>query len=168
MAEFELDIKGLEQLERNLKQLDQKNMLATFKSSLRAGGQVVLKAARKKLPANYNTLKKALKLKPRRQRSINELKINIGLTVGKSAKYDGWYGHFVEYGIDPHEIPKTRSLKNKKKKKILTINGNFRRSAMHKGVKASPFMRPAIDNNLVAVQIAYAKSLDKNIKKRIK
>lgn len=169
MAEFELDVKGFEQLERNLKKLDQNNMLATFRASVRASGRVIVKAARNNLPANYNTLRKALTVKPRRQRSINELKVNVGPTTGKNARYNGWYGHFVEYGITPHDIPskKKRNLKNRKNKKILKFNDGFYSSVKHKGVKAHPFLRPAVDQNLGAVQKAYVKTLMKNIKKRL-
>lgn len=47
-----------------------------------------------------------------------------------------------EFGTKPHVIPKAR----KRGRKVLLLpNGGFRRSVMHPGQKARPFIRPGYD-----------------------
>ncbi len=136
-----LKIEGLKELNHALKQLPRRAANRALKSSIRAGGRVVVKAARRNLPPNYVVLKKSLFVKVLRQGkySINAL---VGPRTGKDARYDGWYAHIVEFGAAPHEI--TIATRN-----VLASQGQvFGTKVKHPGVAARPFFRPAFDGNI--------------------
>ncbi len=156
-----IQISGFSQLERNLKKLSPQQMKSVFKSSLNGAARIIVVAAKNNLPKNYDTLRRSITTKARRSKKPAEMTVSVGLTVGVTAKYDGWYGHMVEYGVQGHDIPskKVRHLRNRKEKKILKINSDFVTSVNHPGVKAVPFMRPAIGNNLDKVLTTYKENL---------
>ena len=145
--EFELEVKGLKQLDRALKQLPARSAKRAIRSATRAGGREIIKEARKNL-RKYNktkNLSKSLSIKMLRPRQYSITAL-IGPRVGKDQKYDGWYAHLVEFGVAPHTI-------KSKKKGVLKLTdaltlGNDQalvKSVEHPGHPAKPFMRPAYD-----------------------
>jgi len=158
---FTADIKGLKELNKNLKRLDSRSTKNVLRAALRAGGRVVVKEARNKLPSEYDTLQRALTLKLQRQRSPVEMKLNVGLTMGSGARYDGWYGHIVEFGAAPHDIPASGS-------KLMNIgDGQVATKVRHPGVKKRPFLRPAFEQNILKIQKVFISKLWTGIKKKM-
>ena len=98
MSDVTVQIKGLDDLKRSLKQFPinvQKNILV---ASIRAEASHIAKVAKSKVPKKSGNLKRAIKVKKRRTKNKSYIKFSIGLTIGNSAKHDGFYGHIVEFG----------------------------------------------------------------------
>lgn len=163
---IKVKITGLKNLEKNLKKLELKQAKNVLRASIRAGGRVVVKAARNNLPGNYIVLRKSLTVKVKRQRSPVFIVAQVGTTTGKNARYDGYYANMVEFGTDPHVIPRKRGSKSSKVNKILKFNDNvYRTSINHPGTPARPFLRPAFDNNIRQIEKAFAAKMWEGIKK---
>ena len=130
-----IDVKGVIELNRLLKQLPGRVARNVARSGLRAGGAVIRDDARANLPSNYGTLKKSIYTKIGRQRSPYLMAARIGPRSGGS-KYDGWYGHIVEYG--------TLGSRAEPVKKSRTVN---HATPLPTGLKPIPFMRPAFESS---------------------
>ncbi len=71
------------------------------------------------------------------QRRLTAVTVGVG-PVRKATNRARWR----EFGTKPHVIPKAR----KRGRKVLLLpNGGFRRSVMHPGQSARPFIRPGYD-----------------------
>lgn len=156
---------GLKKIEKKLKKLDPNKAKGLLRASLRAGGRVVVKAAKARLGSNYKTLRKSLTVRVKRQRSARFMDAEVGPTVGRDAKYNGWYAHIVEGGADPHTIPKSNKRGDRNAKTLQLDEKTFRSVVQHPGIAARPFMRPAYDNNVKAIEKAFAKKMWEGINK---
>jgi len=157
-----IKVTGLRELNKNLKKLKGRQAQNVIAASLRAGGRVIVKEARTRLDPEYETLSKSLTVKVKRRRSPYVLNAVIGPTTGRKAKFDGWYAHFVEFGVDPHEL-------TIKSKKVMNIgDDNFATTASHPGIKAKPFLRPAVDSTLRQIEKAYSKKMWEGIRKLLR
>lgn len=153
------DVKGIKELERTLKKMTGREANNAVAAGLRAGGRVIVKDARSRLPSEYDILKKSLTVKIKRRSSPYVLDGSIGPTVGSNAKFNGWYAHFIEFGVDPHEIKPKRS-------KLMNIGDDrWSTKVSHPGIKKIPFLRPAAENNMPQVQRAYIDKVWTAIKK---
>jgi HK97 gp10 family phage protein len=119
-------IEGLESLQKAFSLLPQRVAVKAASKAVRAGANVILKAARMKVPVDTGNLKKSIAVKVlNKRRDAMQVAAIIGPRVvnrRSKAKHDGFYGFFVEYGT--------------------------------KKVRSQPFMRPAYDENKVAAQQA--------------
>ena len=71
------------------------------------------------------------------QRTATRVTVGVGPTKPATRA-----ARWREFGTKPHVIPKAR----KRGRKVLLLpNGGFRRSVMHPGQKARPFIRPGYD-----------------------
>ena len=97
MADFvSIKLEGAEELERQLKGLDETLRKKAYRKALTKGANVVLKSAKEKVPVDTGNLKRSLAKKV--TVSKREHSARIGWTQGKQAKHDAYYGHMVEYG----------------------------------------------------------------------
>jgi len=162
MSAFDVKFSGVKEFEKQIKKLTGKAAKKVLKSSLKKGASVIVKEARRNLPSQYRTLKKALRSSFRRPKTQFYQTVKIGFTVGGSAKYDGWYAHIVEGGSKAHAI-------NAKTGKMLSIgNGNFAGSVNHPGTPARPFLRPAFDNKSRTATSVFTEQLWKGIRLSLK
>ncbi|MFV1983000.1 MAG: HK97 gp10 family phage protein [Thiohalomonadales bacterium] len=63
------DVKGIKELERTLKKMTGREANNAVAAGLRAGGRVIVKDARSRLPSEYDILKKSLTVKIKRRTS---------------------------------------------------------------------------------------------------
>lgn len=166
-----IKVEGLKELNKALKQLGPRAARNALRASIRAGGRVVVSDARKRLPPQYDTLKRSLSVKVNRQRSPYEITAEVGPTTGKSAKYDGWYAHLVEFGVAPHEItPKTKQVMvdaaTSGRSGATQFGTVFGKKVQHPGVPAKPFLTPAFEQNKRAIIEAQRKKLWEAIRKQ--
>lgn len=152
-----MDVRGLKDLNRALKQLGRKGARNALRSGIRAGGRVLVKDARRRAP--YRTLKKAMTVKVNRQKSPYEITAQVGPTAGKKAKYDAWWAHIVEYGAEPHEIVT-------KKKTLSDGTTAFGKRVMHPGLPPRPFLRPAFEQSKQQMVKAMGDKIWDSIKKQ--
>ena len=149
----EVKINGLKELSKALNELPGRVARNIIGTALRAGGNVIKNQAKANLPENYTTLRKSLVVVVGKQRDPYTRSAIIGPTVGKRAKYDGWYAHIVEGGALPHEIPA-------RFKKVEARDGQIFGSLVHHpGVHAKPFMRPAFESTKQKVVDAMAEKI---------
>ena len=160
-----IEVRGLMQLNRALEGLEKKAQKNAIRAAVRAGGRVIVKEARRRLPSEYGTLKKSITVKVLRGRPTSQAAIvgpsTAGLTrAGKTKrpKNDGWYGHIVEFGtLGSRRTPLAAGTKRRRKYK----------SGLPKGLAPHPFLRPAIAATKNKVVKVFIVKLDEAIKKQL-
>lgn len=131
-AEFKIE--GLKELEKKLAQLPVKIEKRVLRGMVRAGGQVVRKAAIQNLPEA--TTKDIILRRSRTKSTRGKEVVDVGLSN------DRWYLKFKETGTAPHTIQTDR-------KKVLSSGEVvFGVIIDHPGQPATPFLRPALDENV--------------------
>ena len=117
------------------------------KIGLLQGGNVIKNAAIENIKKNgtikTRTMSRSLEVKP----LAGELAVLIGSPID-----DPPYPTYIEFGTAPHVI----SIKNKK----VLADGKgkfFGKKVNHPGTQAKPFLRPALDENIKAIESEIAK-----------
>lgn len=154
MADTQITIKGLADLNKLLQELPVKIETNILRGGLRAGAKVIADEAKrlcpqsvpstvaKKYGATPGELMRSIRVSMRSRRGI------VQATV-KAGNYKAFYAHMVEYGTAAHFIkPKNR--------KSLFIAGLFSEAVSHPGAQRKPFMRPAMDSKAQAAIQAMA------------
>ena len=140
MSEYgTIEIKGLRELDYNLKQLPLKIQKKVLRQAVRAGATVIRKEARKNikgLPEKTGTLRKSISI----AKSRESIPHNPIFTIGPSNK--GWYGHLIEYGF---------TATGPKKKGLTYRDSRARAHKFGKHVPAKPWLRPAFDTTVKKV-----------------
>lgn len=137
-----IKIEGKSAIAKKLKRLSGKVAGSIARRSGAAGARVIRNEARRLVPEDSGTLKKAINVRTKQFRNRSGFHFYIAVDRGGSVKNDGWYAHFIEYGTQPHQvIPKAaQALK-------LSASGDVVRNiANHPGTRAQPFMRPAFES----------------------
>ena len=146
----ELHIVGGEQLQRFLSELPTKIERNIMRSALRSGAMVILARARSLVPVKSGTLQRSLRVSTNSKGGVVTANMRAGGKIkrGKGGG-DAYYAHMVEWGTRMHTIAtKGGSLK---------IGGRFvGKSVLHKGARAHPFMRPALDGGAQSAIVAVA------------
>jgi len=170
-----ITVEGMKEIQRALKGLEDKVQTRVIKSGLRAGGREVVKAARRKLPSEYGTLKRSLGTKILRPSGGG-----VGLLVGarttattkkgkrKRPKNDGFYAHIVEFGtlgsrtesLSP-ETSRKSSWSRKDRDK------DQKRRGTPTGLKARPFLRPAFKESQQKIVDAFVKQVGREVERQI-
>lgn len=143
MMAKEVNIKGLEQLVKNIKKLPDELKKKVLQSSTRAAASAIAKQARKECPVGGGMDSAKTKIKTKKKTihlrdtiRVKKMRGTVGeiryvVHAGRGLRY----AHLVEFGTAPHKI-KARSA--------MTPNGvRFFKSANHPGARANPFMRRA-------------------------
>lgn len=92
-----VEVVGLEAINKILGELVPKHARNLSKSVIHGLASETAKEAKKNVPTDTGTLKKAIKAKRRRAKPDKPVS-DVIIEQGKSAKNDGFYWFFVEYG----------------------------------------------------------------------
>ena len=162
-----IQVKGLADLQKFLDQLPAKLEQNVLRGALRAGAKQVLEAARQNAPIGepsetnkklYKLYAGALRDSIRLSAKIDKRKRQVVASVkagGKSKKTgaDVFYAHIIEFtGARPHSVSKSASLRSSRAQ-----------NATHPGIKAKPFMRPALDSQAQNAVVAAAEYMKKRL-----
>jgi len=144
---IEIEIKGLKELDEELKKFPIELQKKALGSIVAAGGRIVKDAALN----NFMNVAKTMNLdKNEKHWSLKNIVLRrmkrkdrgkSTLTYGIRAQYPAFY---LETGTTPHTI-------TARKAKSLGDKGQFGKSVEHPGYAARPFLRPALDNNVSRV-----------------
>lgn len=159
---MESQVLGMDELLKNLKTLPDKVQKRILAGAVRAGAKPIIKEAKSLVPTEDGNLKKSIgvtKFKTRKKTLVW-----FQVSPRTDGKYDGWYGHFVEYGtyaeLD-HPMVRQRTGKLGQRRAKIVASGF--------GLKPRPFLRPAFEkegeNSIKAVKEYIAKRLDKELLK---
>jgi len=162
--ESSVEISGLAELDKLLKELPAKIEGNVMRGALRAGQKTMMSAVKDKLRQNRSFKTGALEASIRirfNRKSVKRGWINSYLIAGSA---DAYYAHMVEYGTAAHFIsvkkeaaPSRMTRRGIKSYGIGTINKMVKRGSLmigknfigqsvsHPGAKPKPFMRPAFD-----------------------
>jgi len=161
-----IQVKGLADLQKFLDQLPAKLEQNVLRGALRAAAKPVMATAKQNAPVGEpsdtnkklyklyaGALRDSIRLSARidRKRRMVVASVKAG---GKSAKTgaDVFYAHMVEFGTRPHSVVKGSSLRSYRAQ-----------TAQHPGMKARPFMRPALDSQAQSAVIAAAEYMKKRL-----
>ena len=145
-----INVAGFEGLQAFLDALPAKVEANIMRSALRAGAVIVAKKAKEDAPDNTGKLKANIRVSARLSKGVVTASAKVG---SKSA----WYWHFIEYsGAKPHKIRANKG-------KALAFAGRVYKYVQHPGMKAKPFLRPA----LYTQQDDVLNAVTEQIKKRL-
>lgn len=149
----ETTVKGLAELQRALDTLPAKIEANIVRGALRAGAKIILAEAQRLVPVEppsganarlYGGREGLLRDSLRVGTKIDSRKAQVVATVkvGGKAKGggDAYYAKFVEFGTAPHVI-------RAKNGKMLALGVS---KVNHPGAKKKPFLRPAMDTQMMA------------------
>lgn len=159
MAEL-VHVKGLDQLQALLDSLAPKIERNILRGALRAGANVVKTEAKAMCPVGPPSASGAKRYKLYAGALRDSIRVSVkakGGRVTASVKAGGklkngadvFYAHIVERGAVAHEI-------KAKSGGFLAIGGGIYRKVDHPGMKAKPFMRPALDGRAQDAVVAAA------------
>lgn len=171
MTETYKNLTGFAELQKFLDELPAKMEANIMRGAMRAGCKPILAAAKAACPVGdpssggakkYRLYPGALRDSIRITSSKKGAQVSASVVVGGKTKKGAnvWYAHLVEYtGAVPHEIlAKTGGS--------LFIGGLFHKAANHPGMKAQPFMRPALDSQSSAAIQAAGEYIKKRLDKK--
>lgn len=93
MIEANIDTSDLLKALKKFPDNIQKNVMT---GAVRAAAKPIVSAARANVPVDSGNLKKSIGTVKRKSR--DKTKIRFSVTPRKGGKYDGWYGHMLEFG----------------------------------------------------------------------
>lgn len=100
--------------------------------------EVVRAAAENNAPVDTGNLKENIVTE-----ILAETKNAIDVAVGPAGQGIAFYGLFIEFGADPHWIPREKG------NVVLRIGNRLVRTTVkHPGLQSQPFLRPAFDENI--------------------
>jgi len=150
----EINVKGLQELQKFLDQLPKKLEQNVMRGALREGAtKELLQEAKANLLSNGSVQTGEL---------ISGLKVTTrsrGGVVSASVKATGKHAYvapWLEYGVAAHAITAKRG-------EMLSFLGVFAKSVMHPGFRPKPFLRPALDQSGQAAVIATAEYMKKRL-----
>ena len=146
------NVKGLDQLQALLNTLSAKVETNIMRAALRAGANVIRDEVRQTAPFDTGLLRKGIKVSTRARRGVVTATIKAS---GKHSHAAAW----LEYGTLPHII-KARQAKG------LAIDGAFAEVVNNPGVKARPYMRPALDSRAQAAVLAVGEAIKVRLTKQ--
>lgn len=149
-TESSVEIKGLAELDKLLKELPTKIERNVIRGALRAGQKQMQDAAKARLRQNGSVRTGALERSIRirfKRKSERYGWIRSYLIAGNK---EAWYSHLIEYGTGSFYAGQGRSKRQPyeikpKNKKSLFFAGIARKLITHPGIEPRPFMRPAWD-----------------------
>lgn len=158
----EVEVLGMEEVLRNLKMLPdklQKNILA---GAVRAGAKPIVAESRNLVPIDSGDLKKSIGIT--KVNTKNKTLVWYSVSPRTNGKYDGWYGHFIEFGtyanLD-HALVRPRAGKLGTRRAKIVAQGF--------GVRPHPYLRPAFEkeggNSIDEVKKYIAARFDKEMEK---
>ena len=142
MSEFKVKVHGLAELRTKFNRLAEKSRTKIANKMVRNGAKEIEKLAKMNVPVKTGTLRRAIKTRKKRSRSKDYVRYVVGYSQGKRAKYDAYYGRFVEFGTRPHRIPK----KGNAPKGLKLYGGNIVSFVQHPGARARRWMQRAFRN----------------------
>lgn len=135
MAPRTIQLRGVKDLERVLRQLPARSRRRVVKNGLRSGARVLAKEIEHNAPTKTGDLSNAVTVRTS-ARSAARGRFEAGVVV-RPPEYR--LVHLLEFGTDPHTIRTKRS-------RVLADGTTvFGTEVQHPGTPAQPFVRPAID-----------------------
>lgn len=124
------NLKGADEVVASLRGYPEKFRMRVVRTALSAGSRIIRDAGRAEAPVKSGQLRNTIRSTSRSRSRTG--KVTASVRVGKKNK-GVFYGHMVIGGTQPHNILP-------KKGKGLKFGTTFRRSVIHPGAKANPFM----------------------------
>lgn len=147
----QVQITGLAELDKLLKDLPTKIEKNIIRGALRAGQKVMLDAARSNLDKSGSVktgeLRKSIRI--RFQKKSEKFGWIRSYLIAGNKK--AWYAHFIEFGTASYYSGNLNNSKKQpyeikpKNRKSLFFAGLARQTIVHPGIRPRPFMRPAFD-----------------------
>jgi len=147
LASSGVEIKGLREINRELKNLDRKVATKISRAGAAKMAQVIRKEMRRRAPKRTGKARKNIRYK------IKKLPGGGGFYGWVGPFDEAFYLRFIELGTQAHFIPSKPKRGSKRKQKPVAFDGMVFSRVNHPGITAQPFLRPAYEAKKVeAVQ----------------
>jgi HK97 gp10 family phage protein len=97
MTSINIDVEGIEEIQKVLREIPEKDAKNLVRATVRGIASEVNKEAKKRVPVDTGNLKKSLKVKAVRSPPFKPV-FDVRAESGKSVKHDGFYWRFIEHG----------------------------------------------------------------------
>lgn len=146
------NITGGAELQAFLDQLPAKVEANIMRSAMRQGVNVLRDEIKANVPVLHGDLRDSIKVGTSSRKGVVKATVRIG-------NRKAWYARLIEFtGAAAHSI-------SAKGKGMLSFGGFFSKSAQHPGMKAKPFVRPALDSRANAAIQAVGDQVRKRLTK---
>lgn len=159
-------LKGIEETNRALAQLDQKIRAKVVRTATRKGTNVILKAVRDETPVDSGALKRAARTTVDRAKSRDgfvgtvAVRKGKGITAGRGrsryVRVPSKYMHLVTGGTKPHAIGPKRS-------KGMSFRNIVRRRVNHPGTAANDYFGRAADRSHTAAMAEFTREYKRGV-----
>lgn len=151
---LEVSVKGLDQLDKALRELPEKLQRNVARAGLRAGAKVIADEARRLVPVKSGKLRDTIRVTSRIRNGEPTASVKAG-----NPKKGVFYAHMIERGTAKHHIVAAPG------KTLRLPNGTRVRAISHPGATKKPFMRPAADTQAQAAVSAFGAYMRRRIEK---
>ena len=166
-ARLSLDPKSSAEFKRQLKELARAARREVIEAALLAGGAIIHGDAEARAPGPLElVLVGGRTLRKRVDARLNKVVKAGAKFAAIGPDKDHWYYRFFEFGATPHDIQPVNA-----NALVFESNGNWVVTSFARqsgGVKAQPFLRPAVDKNQEAAVDAMGSVLKREIEKAAK
>ena len=140
MTDGYVSIKGLKEVRDLIARLSDQLAREVYPQAGRDALEIMRDDARSRVPVENGQLREAIKIRTERSSARGGVRMQLYVDSGSEGAGDA---HLLEYGTDPHRIPK-RGPGGDDRPVHRPGDGQDKR-AQHPGAKATPFMRPAFE-----------------------
>jgi HK97 gp10 family phage protein len=135
----------LKEVVNKLEAMEKKIQRKAVRTAAKSAAKVLLEEAKARVPVKTGNLKKSLGINTRTKKG--NIIVYVSPREGKKAKYDGFYGRFVELGH------------------ILREKGKGRNGKVIGHVPPKPFLRPAFETKGEEAIKVFVKTLKEEVNK---
>lgn len=134
---MDLTVTGADDLDKVLSELAPRSAVNILRNTVTKVAAQVRDDAKKRVPVDTGNLKKAIKSR-RRRGTRDTVLADVYVDKGNSAKHDGYYWHFVEFGTQGYSVGERR--RDSKGQSHGKVSRNI------PARPAQPFIGPAIEH----------------------
>jgi HK97 gp10 family phage protein len=159
-ADISIEFQGLQEFEHVLKNMPQALSRKVINSALIDAAKPMASRAKANVPKKSGTLSRSIKARTAPTR-IDVPAVVVGPRYGGPKNQDGWYAHFIEFGVKGIGKFKTGGGKDRKRRQPL-------RRRYRADIAPRPFMVPAIEQTKDEVRNRLSSSLAKALDNYVK
>lgn len=135
-ADIAIEFQGLKEFEHVLQNMDKALSRKVINSALMHAAKPMEQSAKAKVPKKTGTLARSIKARTSASR-VDIPAVIVGPRYGGPKATDGWYAHFIEFGVKG--IGKFKTMGGKDRKRRPQLRRRYRAD-----IAPNPFMVPAI------------------------
>ena len=163
MTDGYVSLEGLKEVRDLITKLPDQLAREVYPQAVRNALEIMREDARSRVPAENGQLREAIKIRTERSSARGGVRTQL---YSDSRSEGAAYARLIEYGTDPHRIPKRES--DTDDRSVHRSGDGQGKRAQHPGSKATPFMRPAFEATKRRVVDTLAINVIKGLERQVR